>query len=201
MWKLGGLSFFRWELCFFRWHFSWNSLWLWRPCVPWVLTSSQTVLPCSAEPPLLPRSEMALWVIRPCPEAQTQIYFRLRSRLGEKGLSSDIGSIRRMLAEHFGRWRWKCFPWDVAEKCGLKVQPSSVPLLLADFLLGILHSGGALECMIFRTRHSLRLASNWPNCQMLVFILTDWIHVSSTFGISEWNTQEKSMAYLLLMIL
>ena len=48
---------------------------------------------------------MALWVICSSPVAHTQIYFRLRSCLGEKGLSLDIGSIRRMSAEHFGRWQ------------------------------------------------------------------------------------------------
>ena len=32
---------------------------------------------------------------------------------------------------------------------------------------------------------------------MLVFILTGWIHVSSTFGISEWNTQEEKHGLLI----
>lgn len=139
-----------------------DPLWLGWSCVPWVLTSSQTVLPCSAEPPLLLRSEMAPWVIRPCPEAQTQIYFRLRSRLGEKGLSSDIGSIRRMLAERFGRWRWGSVSRGTwLRNVGSKSNP---PACHSFGWLPLGHSPfrGALEHMIFYTRYSLRLASNWP---------------------------------------
>lgn len=88
--------------------------------VPWVRASFQA-LPLCCEASSLPlRSEMALWVICSCPVAHTQIYFRLRSRLGERGLSLDIGSSSRMFV---GRAFWKvakreCLPWDETENVG-----------------------------------------------------------------------------------